>query len=135
MVEALVHGKAIPSEEETNMMRRGLMIALMGAALALVVTPHMALAGGSHLEQAITETKEAIHEGKQDLPTSLVEHAVNAIDHARAAQRLRPNDHIRTGIAHLKRAIKTAKGTHSSRRVAIGTKHAETALAHFEAVK
>lgn len=116
------------------MMRRGLMIALMGAALALVVTPHMAWAG-EHLDQAIAETKEAIHEGKQDLPTSLVEHAVNAIDHARAAQRLRPNDHIRTGIAHLKRAIKTAKGTHSSRRVAVGTKHAETALAHFEAVK
>ena len=40
-----------------------------------------------------------------------------------------------TCLAHLKRAIKTAKGTHSSRRVAVGTKHAETALAHFEAVK
>ncbi len=116
------------------MMKRRLMIALMGAALALVVAPHVAWAG-EHLDQAIAETKEAIHEGKQDLPTSLVEHAVNAIDHANAAQKEKPSEHIKTGVTHLRKAIKTAKGTHSSRRVAKAVKHAETALTHFEAAK
>ncbi len=115
------------------MMKRRLMIALM--ALALAVVPRMALAGGGHLEQAIAETKEAIHEGKQDLPTSLVEHAVNAIDHARAAEKEQPSEHIKTGVTHLRKAIKTAKHTHSSRRVARAVKHAETALTHFEAAK
>lgn len=115
-------------------MRRRLLIALMGAALALVVAPNMALAG-EHLDQAISETKEAIHEGKRDLPTSLVEHAVNAIDHANAAQKEKPSEHIKTGVTHLRRAIKTAKHTHSSRRVARAVKHAETALTHFEAAK
>jgi len=117
------------------MLTRRLMVALVASAVGLAVAPRMALAQASHLEQAIAETKEAIHEGKRDEPASLVEHAVNALDHANAAQKEKPSEHIKTGVTHLKRAIKTAKHTHSSRRVARAVKHAETALTHFEAAK
>ncbi|KAF0135396.1 MAG: hypothetical protein FD148_708 [Methylocystaceae bacterium] len=101
------------------MLTRRLMVALVASALGLAVAPRMALAQASHLEQAIAETKDA----------------VNALDHANAAQKEKPSEHIKTGVTHLKRAIKTAKHTHSSRRVARAVKHAETALTHFEAAK
>jgi hypothetical protein len=111
------------------------MFAVVGLGLALFLSPRYALAESNHLEQAIEETKEAIREGKRDEPASLVEHAVNAVDHANMAQKQKPSEHIKTGVVHLKKAIKTAKGTHSSRRVARAVKHAETALTHFEAAK
>ena len=117
------------------MLTRRLMVALVASAVGLAVAPGTALAQASHLEQAIAETKEAIHEGKRDEPASLVEHAVNAIDHAHAAQKANPSDHIKSGISHLKKAVKWAKHTHSSRRVAKATKEAETALTHLEAAK
>jgi len=117
------------------MMTRRLMIALAVCAFTAAMTPRMAMASGRHLEQAIEETKEAIHEGRRDEPASLVEHAVNAIDHAHAAQKANPSDHVKSGIAHLKKAVKWAKHTHSSRRVAKATKEAETALTHLEAAK
>ncbi|MCX7898763.1 MAG: small metal-binding protein SmbP [Methylocystis sp.] len=122
-------------EEETNMLTRRLMVALVASALGLTVAPRMAQAQDTHLEQAITETKEAIQEGKQDLPASLVEHAVNAIDHVRAAQKEKQSEHLKSGVTHLKKAIKWAKHTHSSRRVAKAVKEAETALTHLEAAK
>lgn len=115
------------------MMIRRLIFAFVASALALAVLPHYALAAGSHLEQAIAETKEAIHEGKQDHPTSLVEHAVNAIDHAKAAQVERPDPHIKAGIKDLKKAVTTAK--RSGRPLTKAVKHAQTALTHFEAAK
>jgi hypothetical protein len=65
----------------------------------------------------------------------LVEHADNAIDHAKLAQKEQANPHIKNGILHLRRAIKTAKGTHSSRRLTLAVKHAEKALVDFQAVQ
>lgn len=118
------------------MMTRRLMIALMGFGLALCVAPRIALAAGQHLEQAIEETQKAIHEGKEaHHASSLVQHADNAIDHAMQAMKEQANAHIKSGIRHLRRAIKVASGTHSSRRLAAGVKHAEKALSQFEAAK
>jgi hypothetical protein len=109
------------------MIKRGLMITLMASASALAIAPRIALAGGGHLEHAIAETKEGIHERKQGWWMSLVPHAVNAIHHANAAQKERPREQTKTDVTHLKKAIKTAKHTHSSRRVAKAVEHAETA--------
>jgi len=81
------------------MLTRRLVVALVASALGSTVAPRMAQARASHLEQAIVETKEAIHEGKQDLPASLVEHAVNAIDHVRSAQKEKQSDHLKRGVA------------------------------------
>lgn len=117
------------------MLTRRLMVALAASTVGLTVAPCITFAQASHLERAIAETKDAIHEGKREVPASLVEHAVNALYHAFAAQKEKPSEHVKTGVKHLKRAILTAKHTHSSRRVAKAVEHAETALIHFEAAK
>jgi hypothetical protein len=111
------------------------MIALMGLCLGAFVVPQIALAAATHIEQAIKETQEAIQAGSQaHHSSSLVEHADNAIDHAKLAQKEQANPHIKSGILHLRKAIKTAKGTHSSRRLNLAVKHAEKALVDFKAV-
>jgi len=83
------------------MLTRRLVVAVVASALGLAVAPGLALAQASHLEQAIAETKDAIHEGKRDTPASLVEHAFNALFHASAAQKEKPSEHIKTGVKHL----------------------------------
>jgi hypothetical protein len=113
------------------MKSRRLFVAMLGLALSFIGSSAV-FAHEHHLMQAISETKEAIVAGKQVLPSSLVEHAVEAVDHARAAQKQHPGKHVAAGVKHLQKAIKTAKGTHSSHRVAIATRHAEAALAHLE---
>jgi hypothetical protein len=118
------------------MTTRRLMIALLGLGFALFVTPRIALAASQHLEQAIAETQKAIHEGKEaHHASSLVQHSDNAIDHAMQALKEQPNSHIKSGIRHLRKAIKVAKGTHSARRLTAGVKHAEKALSEFNAAK
>ena len=118
------------------MITRRLMMTLMGLVLGTFVVPQIALAAGTHIEQAIEETQQAIQSGSEaHHSSSLVEHADNAIDHAKLAQKEHADPHLKSGVLHLRKAIKTAKGTHSSRRLALAVKHAEKALVEFQAVK
>lgn len=116
------------------MITRRSMIATSALGLALLVAPRVSPAA-EHLTQTIGETKEAIQEGRSGYTASLVEHAANALDHARAAQRAKADPRLTTGIRHLQRAIRTAKGTHSRRRTAAAVRHAETALTHFQSAQ
>ncbi|WP_159731742.1 small metal-binding protein SmbP [Methylosinus sp. Ce-a6] len=117
-----------------EMITRRSMIATSALGLVLFVAPRVSLAA-EHLTQTIGETKEAIQEGRSGYPASLVEHATNALDHARAAQRAKADPNLETGIKHLRRAIRTAQGTHSQRRTAAAVRHAETALTHFQSAR
>lgn len=108
----------------------------MGSALILgAIVPQPALADPNYLAQAIAETREAIEAGKQLQAASFVEHAVDAIDHARSAVWQTPVDPIRKGVKLLRKAVKLAKGTSSDKRVAKATEQAELALQQFESVK
>ena len=117
------------------MMRRRLLVALLASVFATTAAPHLALAGRRHLEQAIAETKEAIHEGKIGHGVSLIRLANNAIRHARAALEERKSEHIYTAVKHLKKAVETAERGHSLRCMARAVREAETALKHFKAAK
>lgn len=116
------------------MISRRLMAASVGFMLALAATPQLAWAS-DHLKQAIWETKEAIAAGKHGQAASFVEHSVEAVHHANAAQARQPSDHIKAGITHLKKGIKLAKHTSSIHRVEKATAHAETALTHLAAAR
>ncbi|MBU3888521.1 small metal-binding protein SmbP [Methylosinus sp. KRF6] len=117
-----------------QMITRRSMIAVSALWLALFAAPQASLAA-EHLTQTIRETTEAIQEGRSGYSTSLVEHATNALDHARAAQKAKADPHIKTGIRHLQKAIRTAKGTHSGPRTAVAVRHAEAALTHFQSAR
>jgi hypothetical protein len=120
--------------EETHMISRRFTAAALGLVLALAAAPQLGWAS-DHLKQAIWETKEAIAAGNHGQAASFVEHSVEAVHHAHAAQAQRPSDHIKKGIVHLKKGIKLAKRTSSVHRVEKATAHAETALSHLEAVR
>jgi|GEM_PF-3393969 len=121
-------------DEEKKMISRRLMIILTLTA-GLGAAPHAAFAQQQYLESAISETKEAIEAGKQNLAGSFVEHAVQAVDNARSAVWQNPVDPIRKGIKALRKAVKLAKGTSSDKRIAKATEQAEIALGQFESAR
>lgn len=114
--------------------RRDIFAAVLG--LAVIAAPAVAFAGNPHVEAAVRETKEAIHEGKQHMFSSFVEHTHNALDHAREAhaQGVDPKKHVSTAIRHLRDALKVAKHTQSTHRLNSGIQHAERALVHLKVV-
>ena len=89
----------------------------------------------NYLAEAIAETQEAIEAGKQLQAGSFVEHADDAIDHARSAVWQTPVDPIRKGVKYLRKAVKLAKGTNLDKRISKATEQAELALQQFESVK
>jgi hypothetical protein len=52
---------------------------------SLVLSPMGASAENEHVTAAIKETHEAVVEGRQQLYSSFIEHATNALDHAKEA--------------------------------------------------
>jgi hypothetical protein len=116
------------------MMTRKLILSAAVLAWASVMSPAYAAVGGDHVQRAIKSTEKAIHAGKHHHSSSLVQHADNAIDHAMMAQRQEPNSHLKSAIAHLRSAIRTAKWTHSWRRDALAARHAQKALNNLEAI-
>jgi hypothetical protein len=117
------------------MMSRRLMILTLGMGLGLGGLARPAFADPNYLDEAIAETREAIAAGKQMEAASFVEHADDAIDHARSAVWQTPVDPIRKGIKYLRKAVKLAKGTSYDKRIVRATEQAELALQQFESVK
>ncbi len=116
------------------MMSRRLMIMSVSMSLGLGVLAE-ARAQENYLQQAIADTRAAIDAGKQLESSSFVEHADDAIDHARSAVWQTPVDPIRKGIKYLRKAVKLAKGSNLDKRVVKATEQAELALQQFESVK
>ncbi len=117
-------------------MKHKLTVGLIGLGLALLVPPQLALASSSDLQQAIKETQKAIHYGHDPHhASSFVQHGENAIHDGLRAEKAQPNRHIKSGVSHLRRGVRIAKGTHSRTRLLAGAKQARAALRQFEAVK
>lgn len=110
-------------------MNRRLMIALLSLVLALSLAPGVSFAQEDHLAQAISHTREAVVAGREGKPSSLVEHAKNALEHATVAQREQPNAYVKAGIKRLLQAIKY--GVRKNRTVT-AVNHASWALRHLE---
>jgi hypothetical protein len=117
------------------MMSRRLAVFVLGMGLAVAAFARPAYADPNYLEEAIAETREAIAAGKQLEAASFVEHADDAIDHARSAVWQTPVDPIRKGIKFLRKAVKLAKGTSYDKRIIKATEQAELALEQFQSVK
>ena len=102
---------------------------------SLVLSPMGASAENEHVTAAIKETHEAVVEGRQQLYSSFIEHATNALDHAKEAiaSGHNPKGHVKVAADHLRSAVKIAKGTHHARRLAKGVREAEKALIHLKA--
>jgi hypothetical protein len=124
-----------PIQESAAMISRRLMILSVSMSLGLGALALPARAQENYLAQAITDTRAAIDAGKQLESSSFVEHADDAIDHARSAVWQTPVDPIRKGIKYLRKAVKLAKGTNLDKRISKATEQAELALQQFESVK
>jgi 3-hydroxyisobutyrate dehydrogenase-like beta-hydroxyacid dehydrogenase len=101
---------------------------------AFVLSPFGASAENRHITAAVSEAKEAIAEGRQHLYSSFSEHTYNALDHAKEAiaSGYDPKGHVKTAVKHLRSALKIAKGTHHSQRLAKGIRETEKALIHLK---
>lgn len=108
-------------------MLRKLIVALLGLGMVQVMTLAPTFATESHLSKAIGHAREAVAAGRDGKPSALVLHATNALEHANAAQRERPNAHVKKGIARLHEAITFGK---AKRRAA--TTIADRALQELE---
>lgn len=118
------------------MKRRQFLNAMMSLAFAVAMAPRIALGEGSHLDQAISETKKAIHYG--DWPhheSSFTQHIDNAIDQAMRAEKAHPNPHIKHAIRDLRRGREIAYDTHSPRRQRRGAAQAKKALRELQAAR
>jgi hypothetical protein len=116
------------------MIERRKFVAALGIGTAILAAPSTARASNRHVDAAVRETKEAIHEGKQNMFSSFQEHTHNALDHARAAIAggFNPKGHIEMAVKNLRDAIKVSKRSHSARRLEMGVRYAERALIHLK---
>jgi hypothetical protein len=118
------------------MRRREFLIGATTVALAELSAFPAALAAGDHVASAIDQIDKAIPYGERPhQSSSFVQHLDNAIDHAVMAQKAHRDAHVRRAIAYLRRARRTAYGTHLlsySRRAAA---LAKKALSQLQAVK
>lgn len=116
------------------MLSRRNLLAALGLGLAIAASTGAARAENAHVAAAVRETREAIHEGKQHMFSSFVEHSHNALDHAREAVAggFDPRNHVTMAVKHLRDALKVTKHTHSVARLEKGIHHAERALIHLK---
>ena len=114
---------------------RRILSLIFGLAFCVISTNQVNAAEQQYLEQAISETTEAIEAGKASEAASLIEHADRAFDRARSAVWQNPVDHIRQGMKFLRKAVKVAKGTNSEKRISRAVEYIETAKSHFEAAR
>ena len=115
------------------MQRRQFLLGAVALALGQATAVPFALAAAEHIAQAIDQINKAIPYGEQPHhSSSFVQHIDNAIDHAVMAERAHPSKNLKRAIASLRRARRTAYGTHMlsySRRAA---RMAQKALADLQ---
>jgi len=88
-----------------------------------------AMQDADHLTEAVKQTQAAIDAGKSGQTSLIVEHAEQALTHARAAEKERPSPKLEAAIKSLQRAVKEGK----SGKVAVAMKAARTALQKLQA--
>ncbi len=105
------------------------------ACAGAVFTANIGFAQENHLQMAIQSAAKAAQSGYRHHPSSLVNHADNAIDHAMMAQKQHKNGHVKAAIGKLRHAIRTAKGTHSFRRDILAAHMAQHAMKDLQAAQ
>jgi hypothetical protein len=108
-------------------MSRKYMLAILGLGLGLLLAPGITVAQESHLSQAISHAREAVASGREGKPEALTLHATEALHHAEAEQKDRPNPYVKSAIKRLKEAVKFGKAKRGS-----ATKVADRALQELE---
>jgi hypothetical protein len=113
---------------ERLMQRRQFLMGAMALTLGQVMAVPVALGADDHIAQAIAQINRAIPYGEQPHhSSSFVQHIDNAIDHAMMAERTHASRNVKRAIASLRRARRTAYGTHLlsySRRAAADAQRA-----------
>ena len=95
------------------MQRRQFLIGAVALALGQATAVPAALGADDHIAQAIDQINKAIPYGEQPHESSsFVQHIDNAIDHAVMAERTHSSRNVKKAVALLRRARKTAYGTH-----------------------
>jgi hypothetical protein len=84
---------------------------------------------GDHLTEAVKQTQAAIDAGNSGQTSLVVEHAEQALTHARAAEKERPSPTLEAAIKSLQQAVKEGK----SGKVDVAMKAARTALQKLQA--
>jgi len=120
---------AIPNQntDEDYMNKHFLLNALAG--LALLTGSTLALAEGSHKDEALKHAQAAVESvGKGDAK-GVAEHAGAAKEHAAAAQKQTPSAHYEAAVKSLDGAVEHGKMGHAD----IAGKSAEEAVTHLKA--
>ena len=114
------------------MRRRQFLMGAMALTLGQATAIPFARAAEDHIGEAIDQINKAIPFGEEPHhSSSFVQHIDNAIDHAMMAQRVHASRNVKRAIASLRRARRTAYGTHLlsySRRAAALAQRARSDL-------
>ena len=86
--------------------------------------PAMPTPQGDHLTEAVKQTQAAIDAGNSGQARLVVEHAQQALSHAKAAEKEQPSPNLEEAIKRLQEAVKQGK----SGRVDVAMKAAQVAL-------
>jgi len=115
------------------MRRRQFLLGAMALTLGQATTVPFAFAADDHIAQAIDQINKAIPFGEQPHQSaSFVQHIDNAIDHAMMAERARSTRNVKRAVALLRRARRTAYGTHLLRYSRRAATYAQKALSDLQ---
>jgi len=115
------------------MQRRQFLMGAMALTLGQVMAVPVALGADDHIAQAIDQINKAIPYGEEPHhSSSFVQHIDNAIDHAMMAERMHPSRNVKRAVASLRRARRTAYGTHLLRYSRRAATYAQKALSDLQ---
>jgi hypothetical protein len=116
------------------MKRRDFLCASIGLTLAGCLAPGIAFAAKGQITQAIAQIRKAIPYGEEPhRSSSFVQHIDNAVDHAVMTQKEHPSSALKRAISYLRRARRTAYGTHLLKNSRRAASLAQKALLHLQA--
>jgi hypothetical protein len=107
-----------------------ILTSLIAAFAAGLLVSMPVYAAGSHLDEALEHSAEAVVHGEEGHTDELLEHSKEAVEHAEASRKAgEGNFHTDHGISHLKDAIKSAE----EGNIGMATTHAKEAITHLKA--
>jgi hypothetical protein len=105
------------------------------AAAAFIVGAFLFGAGNSsateqqkHVDEALTHAQTAINEGQKGTADAVGQHAQQALEHAKQAEKAKPDPHITEAETHLSQAIDSA----ATGQKDVATKHVQEAIHHLQ---
>jgi hypothetical protein len=81
-----------------------------------------------HVDEALTHAQTAINEGQKGTADAVGQHAQQALEHAKQAEKVKPDPHITEAETHLSQAIDSA----ATGQKDVATKHVQEAIHHLQ---